>query len=278
MGQNTKNQDESDNPFQETRTIDASAAEVVPQEIIISEQACSLLYQPHLLQNPVVNLLSGDSLPRAESSKIISSGGRGQAWFVEIDGLSCVLRKYRRGGMIARLVKHTYFSFNLENTRSVAEYRLLQWMHEQGLAVPLAVAASVCRWPFKFSPFYRAQILVQRIADVQTLDQLLIQRELSAIEWQRVAQCIRQFHNAGVYHADLNANNILLDKKGKVYLIDFDKSELRNSHTSSNMWMQDNLQRLKRSLLKQQLINSQYNFSRKNWQCLIDAYDASASI
>jgi len=246
--------------------------------IKLSNANCALLYNPQLLQNPSISLSGLDALHKSASAQRITSGGRGQAWFVEVDGLSGVLRKYMRGGLIARLVQQTYISLSFENTRSVKEWRLLQWMQAQGLPVPQPIAASVCRWPFKLSPLYRAQILVERIPDVQSLDQLLAQRELSAAEWQSVGMCICEFHNAGVYHADLNANNILQDASGKVYLIDFDKGELRNINAKNNAWKQENLQRLKRSLLKQQRINSQYSFTEKNWRSLSDAYKVGSSL
>jgi len=245
---------------------------------ILNKTNCTMLYNPQLLENPSASFADLDILQKSASIQRITSGGRGQAWFVEIDGLSSVLRKYMRGGLIARLVRQTYISFSFENTRSVKEWRLLQWMQARELPVPQPIAASVCRWPFNVSPFYRAQILVQRIPDVQTLDQQLTQRQLSVAEWQSVGVCIREFHNAGVYHADLNANNILRDAKGKVYLIDFDKGELRNINAKTNVWMRENLQRLKRSLRKQQRINSLYYFTEENWQWLIDAYEVGSSL
>jgi len=114
---------------------------------------------------------------------------------------------------------------------------------------------------------------VQRIADVKTLDQLLTERKLEPHEWRGVGECIRQFHDAGIYHADLNANNILLDKNSKVYLIDFDKGERRKAMQKNSQWMQNNLQRLKRSLLKQQRIRNNYFFTEENWQLLLVAYN-----
>jgi len=241
-------------------------------EGVIHNNHCSLLYDPLFLNAPQANLLNHDILQQATSSERITSGGRGQAWFIEINGHSAVYRKYMRGGLVARLIQQTYFGLNVENTRSVKEWRMLQWMHGQGLPVPQAIAASVCRWPFGFSPFYRAQILVQRISNVQTLDEILTQRELTSTQWQGVGECIRRFHNAGVYHADLNANNILLNTKGSVYLVDFDKGELRGKSVKTETWMEENLQRLKRSLLKQQGVHQNYFFTQTCWQLLIDAY------
>ncbi len=240
---------------------------------IVRKKSCTLLYDPQLLDMPQADLLAHNILQQSSSTQRIAEGGRGQAWFIEFNGLSGVYRKYLRGGLIARLVRQTYFSLNIENTRSIKEWRLLQWMFEQKLPVPKPVAASVCRWPLSFSPLYRAQILVQRIPDVKTLDQLLTERELNQTEWQNIGECIRQFHMAGVYHADLNANNILLDAQSKVYLIDFDKGEHRAGQAKNATWMKENLQRLKRSLLKQQGIHSMYYFSHNNWSWLVDTYD-----
>ena len=242
-------------------------------ECIVHENNCTLLYNPHLLTRPHASLLSDDIVQQASESEIIGSGGRGQAWFIEFDGIAAVYRKYMRGGLVAKLNRQTYIGLNWQNTRSIKEWYLLQWMFDRGLPVPQPIAASVCRWPFSFSPFYRAHILVQRIAHVKTLDQLLSERKLDSHEWQKVGECIRQFHNAGIYHADLNANNILLDESNKVYLIDFDKGERRDAAQQNNQWMQNNLQRLKRSLLKQQRIRNNYFFTEEDWQLLLAAYN-----
>lgn len=105
---------------------------------------------------------------------------------------------------------------------------------------------------------------------------------------ERVAKAIVQMHQFGVWHADLNAFNIMVDDTGKVWLLDFDKSERRfkgefaenkllgsrdstsavsailpSAHTDKatgegqktkqacvDAWQQDNLLRLQRHLLK----------------------------
>ncbi len=240
----------------------------------IHDKSCHLLYDSKLLAQPEAELLNTAIFQVAQHVHRVTSGGRGQAWFMELEGVAAVYRKYWRGGLVAKVNQQTYFSFTLHNTRSINEWRLLQKMHQQGLPVPRPIAASVCRWPFVISPFYRAQILVQRIADAQTLDQLLGKQALDSKVWGAVGQCIRLFHHAGVYHDDLNANNILLDGAGNVYLIDFDKGEFREAQQKNAMWMQANLQRLKRSLLKQQAKSSSYYFSEDNWQQLLAAYNS----
>ena len=54
-------------------------------------------------------------------------------------------------------------------------------------------------------------------------------------------------HHAGVEHADLNANNLLVDPLGRVWIIDFDRGVRR---TPESGWREANLRRLARSLAK----------------------------
>lgn len=239
---------------------------------LIHENGSYLLYNPHLLSSPDASLLYSGVFHKSDNYRPVVAGGRGQAWFVEINGLSTVYRRYMRGGLISRINQQTYFGLRQENSRSFKEWRLLKLMIERGLPVPRPIAASVTRWPFRFSPFYSAQILVELIPDVQVLDQILSQRDLTSEEWGLLGKCIRRFHNEGIYHADLNANNILLNDLSTVYLIDFDKSEIRSVKAKGAAWMEANLQRLKRSLLKQQSIHKSYHFTENNWQTLITAY------
>ncbi|MCW9047803.1 MAG: 3-deoxy-D-manno-octulosonic acid kinase [Gammaproteobacteria bacterium] len=241
---------------------------------LIHKKDSYLLYDPHLLTSPEADLLYSGIFHKSDNFRPVEAGGRGQAWFVEINGLAAVYRRYLRGGLISRLNQQAYFGMRLENSRSFKEWRLLQLMLERDLPVPRPIAASVSRWPFKYSPFYRAQILVELIPNVKVLDQILSQRDLTSEEWALVGKCIRQFHNEGIYHADLNVNNVLLNDSSTVYLIDFDKSEIRNNLKTGTSWKQGNLQRLKRSLLKQQSIHKSYHFTENNWQTLLAAYTA----
>lgn len=241
--------------------------------LIERDTRCQLLYNPQLLHSPNASLLSCGILRQAKSHQQISTGGRGQAWFLEMDDFSAVLRAYQRGGLVAHFNQQTYWGIDVESSRAFKEWRLLQMMLDEGLPVPVPVAASVCRWPFSFSPLYRAHILVERIPASVTLDQLLGKQPPGEGLWGRIGQCIRQFHNAGVFHADLNANNILLDDKQKVYLIDFDKGEFRENQPAGVQWKQDNLQRLLRSLLKQQGLTKKYFYTEQGWGELIAGYN-----
>lgn len=243
--------------------------------LIVQDRNCHLLYNPKLLTPPTASFINEGILQQSDHFELISSGGRGQAWFIELQGLSLVLRAYQRGGLVARFNRQTYTGFSVQVSRAFKEWRLLEWMTTQGLPVPVPVAASVCRWPFSFSPFYRAHILLERISSASTLDQVLRDHQLDESTWQSIGHCIRRFHNAGVYHADLNANNIMLDSSQRVFLIDFDKGEVRRSQEDNASWKTDNLQRLKRSLLKQQAAYKNYYYSDTHWGYLLEGYSQS---
>lgn len=187
-------------------------------------------------------LLDPDSY--ADAARPVSArGGRGAAWFVSGACGEAVLRHYRRGGLMGRVNADRYFWLGAERTRCVREYRLLRQLHRQGLPVPAPLAAG---W-WRSGLFYRQALLTARIAATQSLAQL-VEADAAQAPWQAVGQTIARFHLAGVWHADLNAHNILRDDAGRIWLIDFDRC-VRGPQPSQERSVQ-NLQRLRRSLRK----------------------------
>lgn len=188
--------------------------------------------------------------------------GRGTTHFVEIAGLDCVLRHYRRGGLVAGLLGDRYWRATLPESRAWREWHLLADLSAQGLSVPVPVATRVVTR----GPFYRADIIMQRVPDSRSLNQALQDGPLSAAQWQAIGHCIRRFHRAGVYHADLNAHNILLGDDAAVWLIDFDRGEIR---PPSRDWQMANLERLRRSLDKLSGLHTAFHFGEADWQQLM---------
>ncbi|MEN5346166.1 3-deoxy-D-manno-octulosonic acid kinase [Achromobacter mucicolens] len=173
-----------------------------------------------------------------DRARPVDAGGRQAAWFVEGQDWQGVLRRYRRGGMIARISRDAYLWNGESRTRSFREYRLLAALRAQGLPVPAPLAAAYWRQ----GPIYRAAIVVERIPGVRPLAQALTEPL-----WQPVADAIVRMHRAGVWHADLNAFNILIGNDGRVWLIDFDRG---TQGALSERQRQANLDRLRRSLRK----------------------------
>ncbi|MGD8796391.1 MAG: 3-deoxy-D-manno-octulosonic acid kinase, partial [Thiohalophilus sp.] len=134
--------------------------------------------------------------------------------------------------------------------------------------VPQPVAAQVIR----DGVYYTADIMTRRIGDARTVAQLLVIAPFEATRWQAIGQLIRRFHEQGVYHADLNANNIMLDSDEKFYLIDFDRGTFKGKRRS---WQQRNLKRLRRSLEKLKRANAKFYFEDSDWQHLLTGYQAT---
>jgi 3-deoxy-D-manno-octulosonic acid kinase len=190
--------------------------------------------------------------------------GRGSVQFVNSsDGRRYVLRHYRRGGLIARIVADRYLWRGADDTRPFAEWQLTYHLHRAGLPVPAPVAARYVR----SGSTYRGDIITERLPAVGTLAACLRTGALSVLTWILVGRCIRLFHDAGVSHADLNAHNVLLSEE-HVYLIDFDRCRLR----APGLWRDGNLVRLRRSLEKISWALPPDRFSEADWHALLDGY------
>lgn len=170
----------------------------------------------------------------------VATGGRGAAWFVDAPFGAAVLRRYRRGGLAARLSRDRYWWSGEARVRSVAEFRVLGEVRRRGVPVPAPLAAMYLR----SGAHYRAAILVERIAGARTLAELML---AGAAPWEDAGRLVARAHRAGLDHADLNADNILLDPAGQGSLIDLDRGALR---PPAGAWRERNLERLRRSLHK----------------------------
>lgn len=179
-----------------------------------------------------------------------SSCGRYTTWFVDASTAQAaaqqwVLRHYYRGGLIEKLSRDKYLFTGLKRTRAVAELALLDTLYAQGFPVPKPIAAYVERHGLS----YRADLIIERIAGAEDLVARLSQTAMTAAQWQALGQCIARFHNHGVYHADLNAKNILI-ADDTFHLIDFDRGEIKAPKID---WQKANMDRLLRSFKKSTL-------------------------
>jgi 3-deoxy-D-manno-octulosonic acid kinase len=167
-------------------------------------------------------------------------GGRGQAIAIDTLGGPAVLRRYHRGGQVARISRDRYLFRGYSPSRGFREWRLLARLHADGLPVPRPLMASCER----VGMTYRAGLMTGLIDGAEPLQQRV--DDLSERDWQHLVGTLRRFFEAGVVHADLNAGNVLRGGDGCWYLIDFDRARLRGGRVDPTRM----IRRLRRSLTK----------------------------
>ncbi len=198
----------------------------------------------------------------------IETSGRGQVLIVPHGGDTWVLRHYRRGGLVARIVDDHYLWLGAERTRAFREWRLLRELRSAGLPVPNPVAAHVHRT----GAIYTADIITSYLQDTQKLSAYIAQGRLPAECWRRVGAMIRAVHDHGVDHPDLTAHNVLLDATGNAFLVDFDNARVK----PPGAWQHLGLERFNRSLRKVAL-ETGTEFDAAAWRELAAGYGLSGS-
>jgi 3-deoxy-D-manno-octulosonic acid kinase len=165
------------------------------------------------------------------------------------DGKRMVLRQYSHGGLLRAITGNLYFF----GARSFRELALTEEIRSCGIPTTPTLGAIHHR---VFFPFYQAYFLsleVPLAVDLtQYFDQIGAHPCPETISTKRktirsVGHLIRQFHQAGFFHGDLQLKNILV-AGDQLLLIDFDRS-YRKSALSRRERMK-NLLRLNRSAEK----------------------------
>jgi len=195
--------------------------------------------------------------------------GRSTAFFLDLGEHGALLRHYYRGGLIGKFNRDRFAKEAFEKSRAVAEFNLLLKLRALGLPVPNPLAA-------RYKPAslwgYRADILVEVIPQAQDVFHVLQERPLLAECWQDIGRVIATFHQHGVYHSDLNCHNIMLDRDAKIWLVDFDKCDIR----AAGDWQHANLERLLRSLKKEQKkaseLGYEFHWHESDWAHLLTGY------
>ena len=201
-----------------------------------------IVYDADLIQQPGAHLFVAETWERS-GNVVGQAPGRSRALFLETGFGPAVLRHYLRGGWAAYLSRDRYVYTGLERSRPIAEFHMLDRLHKLGLPVPRPLAAQCAREGF----IYSGDLMTRRLLDVIPLADLPETRHNDPAMWIATGACIRQFHDRGLVHADLNARNILVGSASTVYLIDFDRAQIRQG--ARNLF-EANLRRLQRSLRK----------------------------
>ena len=154
-------------------------------------------------------------------------GGRGSVARVDIPGIGHVfVRDYRHGGPLRAILGRRYFIPGRESRELFA----LRVARSHGLPVPDPIACA--REHTGFGRGYHARIVTREIPRtaslVTTLWDMKRDNKDTAPLFVRVGETIRAMHDSGVFHFDLNMNNILVDEDETVFIIDFDRARVQN--------------------------------------------------
>jgi len=206
------------------------------------QDALLIVYDEEVIQQPDP-ILFDPAHWQAREAVTGAAVGRGSAWFLDTPFGAAVLRRYLRGGAVARFIRDRYLFTGWGRSRPVREFRTLERLSAGGLPAPAPLAACVRRRGL----WYTGSLLTRRIAAAVPLADLLAERGADDPLWERVGACVRRFHDAGVVHADLNARNVLVGRDDAVFLIDFDRASIR---PRARARFRRNLVRLRRSLRK----------------------------
>lgn len=241
-------------------------AAIVNESPIKSTQARDSLitYDSHIFKDNVENIFSADYW-RSKDAILGQALGRGVTWFFRTEEKECVLRHYYRGGMVGKVLNDHYLCYRYSQSRAYKEFYLLKNLIAKSLPVPKPLAFRVIRSGI----FCMNDIITERIRDADSLGKILLDRPVDDAIWTTIGKTIRQFHDQFVYHHDLNVHNIMLDKKDKIWLIDFDQGEIRPHSVD---WKTQNMSRLYRSFLKEKSKASKFFWEESNWEKLSESY------
>ena len=234
-------------------------------ENVINTANGAIVYDPGILNQMSDSLFTAGNWPIAESVKgTLRSAGRGNTKVVSDGGREFVLRHYVRGGFPGRIIHDSYLWTGERKTRSFSEWYLLARLNKLGLPVPKPAAARYLRKGL----FYKADLMTVRVPGIRSLAERLTERPGTDEFWANIGAGLYRFHNAGVYHADLNAYNVQLDANDSLVLLDFDRGKLMEP----GVWRQKNLARLHRSLQKIRSLDRRICFVKANWNQLLEGY------
>jgi tRNA A-37 threonylcarbamoyl transferase component Bud32 len=171
--------------------------------------------------------------------------GRGEVLIAKGKRGKVAVRKYRHGGLLRRLTGDLFFF----GSRPFQEVAVTAKVRSAGVPTLEILAAVIDRG---WGGWYRGYLITRYLPTATDLISYLDKepqgkRRKAVIE--KAAEAVKRMHQGGMYHADLQLKNFLVDEmKTQVYLIDFDKSEVfPRLRPSTRM---KNLTRLDRSAAK----------------------------
>ncbi len=166
----------------------------------------------------------------------VREAGRGTILRFPFPGGHGIIRRYLRGGMVRHLLKDRYLLAN----RPLHEFRLHCYVQQCGLRVPAILG--VC-WRRR-GPWVQGSLATLELSGLELPAWLRKEKGDAAPMLRRCGELIREMHDFGIWHADLQVRNILIAVDGP-YLLDFDNA--RRCAVVARRARGRNLLRLRRS-------------------------------
>ena len=169
-------------------------------------------------------------------------GGRGFLQRFTFPGGTGLIRKCLRGGFLRHLTKDAYFGVN----RPLKELKLHTMLFDAALSIPAPLGVV---WK-RSGLWYSGAVATQELLAENLLEHLQSPKNKQTQQiLQTCGNLIRDMHDLGVFHPDLQIRNILVSMNAmQAYLIDFDKA--KHYRRLSDSQRTRNLLRLKRSFIK----------------------------
>ncbi len=185
------------------------------------------------------------------------------------EDLGIVVREYRHGGLLRKILKDRFFIPH----RALKELFVLTTGRFKDLNVPEPVGVSQSYGPLFL---YKARIVTKEIPNGRNLPDFLedkiITSEKRELVLKKSGEAIKQIHDAGTYHRDLNMNNIFVTGGGEsIYVLDFDRAKISDKVGLKRR--KRNLGRLLRSARKlERYGRSKFSFSDGDFELILRGY------
>lgn len=152
--------------------------------------------------------------------------GRGVSWAFDVGDERWVVRHYRRGGAVARVLRDRYLRGGA--TRPERELAASVAARAKGVATPEVVAYAV----YPAGPYYRADLATRWVEDSEDLGGVTFGADTRSVAeraaaWAAAGRLLRTTFDAGVRHPDLNLRNVLIAGDAAApdaWLLDLDRA------------------------------------------------------
>ena len=176
-----------------------------------------------LTELQLTRLIGFFSQPPPDTDSVL--GGRGSVSYHWIDDLgSVVVKHYKRGGLVGRLVRRRYIKWG--KSRSQLEFELLQKAGELGINVPEPLV-----YANRGGLIYRAWLVTREIKSPVSLARLSLddEKRTRRVMTPVIEQILRLIEHR-IVHVDLHPGNVLIDSRDRVFLLDFDKGKIHRGN------------------------------------------------